>query len=175
LTPEEHSQHTPLIEPNRVKDVIKPAPAAASASAKSSPKKATANELAPGQYCWGTGRRKKAIARVRIRPGKGDITINKRTLDEYFPNQQTRMDVRAPMVATNTVDSYDVFITVHGGGFTGQAGAAKLGMARALAVADPTCYTALKNNGYLTRDSRMKERKKYGQRGARRSFQFSKR
>jgi small subunit ribosomal protein S9 len=175
LTSEERTQHTPLIDPNRVKDVIKTAPAAEAAPVKPSPKKATANELAPGQFCWGTGRRKKAIARVRIRPGKGDITINKRTLDEYFPNQQTRMDVRAPLITTDHTGSYDIFITVQGGGFTGQAGAAKLGVARALVVADPTCYTALKNSGYLTRDSRMKERKKYGQRGARRSFQFSKR
>jgi len=123
----------------------------------------------------GTGRRKKSIARVRIRPGEGKITINKRTLEEYFNNQQQRQAVLAPLVQAGKREEIDVVILVNGGGITGQADACKLGIARALKRYEPELDDALRDAGLLTRDSRMKERKKYGLRGARRGTQFSKR
>ena len=124
----------------------------------------------------GTGRRKTAIARVRLVPGDGNITINKRTLDEYFPLDTMKLIVNQPLVATGTTDKFDVFVNVKGGGFTGQAGAIRHGIARALCVADAEAYRAvLKKEGYLTRDPRAKERKKYGLHKARKAPQFSKR
>jgi len=138
-------------------------------------RKPTANELGPKEFCWGTGRRKKSVARVRIRPGDGKILVNDRELDAYFVRVQDRKDVCAPLVATDSMGRYDVFIKLHGGGMTGQAGAAMLGVARALIGADPETFPRLRDGGYLTRDSRIVERKKYGKRKARRSFQFSKR
>ena len=138
-------------------------------------KRPTADQLGPKEYCWGTGRRKKAVARVRIRPGKGKITVNNRELDHFFPRVQDRNDVCAPLIATKSQDKYDVFIKLHGGGITGQAGAAMLGVARALSTADPEVFPILRDGGYLTRDSRVVERKKYGKKKARKSFQFSKR
>ena len=127
------------------------------------------------QY-WGTGRRKKAIARVRLIPGgEGAIVINKRDITEYFPQDTMKLIVRQPLVLTNTLDKYDVFVNVCGGGYTGQAGAIRHGIARALIVADPELRGALKKAGFLTRDPRMKERKKYGLKAARRAPQFSKR
>ena len=124
----------------------------------------------------GTGRRKTAIARVRLVPGDGNIVINKRTLDEYFPLDTMKLIVNQPLVATNTGDKFDVFVNVKGGGFTGQAGAIRHGIARALCVADAEAYRAiLKKEGYLTRDPRAKERKKYGLHKARKAPQFSKR
>ena len=124
----------------------------------------------------GTGRRKTAIARVRLVPGDGNITINKRTLDEYFPLDTMKLIVNQPLVATSTSDKFDVFVNVKGGGFTGQAGAIRHGIARALCVADAEAYRAiLKKEGYLTRDPRAKERKKYGLHKARKAPQFSKR
>lgn len=135
----------------------------------------TAAELGPKEYCWGTGRRKSAVARVRIRPGNGKILVNKRELDDFFPRIQDRQDVQAPLVASDSTGKYDVLIQVHGGGITGQAGAVKLGLARALVIADPETFIALRDAGLLTRDSRMIERKKYGKKKARKSFQFSKR
>lgn len=128
------------------------------------------------QY-WGTGRRKKAIARVRLIPdGTGNITINKRTIDEYFGLETLKLIVRQPLVLTDTTDKFDVIVNVNGGGFTGQAGAIKHGISRALVIADEASYkTALKKAGFLTRDPRAKERKKYGLKKARRAPQFSKR
>lgn len=124
----------------------------------------------------GTGRRKTAIARVRLVPGDGNIVINKRSLEEYFPLDTMKLIVNQPLVATNTSDKFDVFVNVKGGGFTGQAGAIRHGIARALCVADAEAYRAiLKKEGYLTRDPRAKERKKYGLHKARKAPQFSKR
>ena len=124
---------------------------------------------------YGTGRRKKSIARVYLVPGKGNITINKRTMDEYFGLETLKVVVRQPLVATETLGKFDVLVNVHGGGFTGQAGAIRHGISRALLQADGEFRPVLKKAGYLTRDPRMKERKKYGLKAARRAPQFSKR
>ena len=127
------------------------------------------------QY-WGTGRRKKAIARVRLIPaGDGTITINKKTLDQYFGLDTLKFIVRQPLELVEVSAKYDVIVNVCGGGFTGQAGAIRHGIARALLEAEPESRSALKQAGFLTRDSRMKERKKYGLKKARRAPQFSKR
>ena len=127
------------------------------------------------QY-WGTGRRKSAIARVRLIPGgTGAITINGRSIDEYCDLDTLKLIIRQPLVLTETDSKYDVFVNVIGGGFTGQAGAIRHGVARALVVAEPELRPALKKEGYLTRDPRMKERKKDGLKKARRAPQFSKR
>ena len=127
------------------------------------------------QY-WGTGRRKKAIARVRLIPnGKGDIIINKRSIDEYFGLDTLKLIVRQPLALTETLDKFDVMVNVCGGGMTGQAGAIRHGIARALVVADEAFKPAVKKAGFLTRDPRAKERKKYGLKKARRAPQFSKR
>ena len=124
---------------------------------------------------YGTGRRKKSVARVYVMPGKGKITINKRDIDEYFGLETLKVIVRQPLVATETTDKFDVIVTVKGGGYTGQAGAVRHGIARALLQADAEYRPTLKVAGYLTRDPRMKERKKYGLKAARRAPQFSKR
>ena len=126
-------------------------------------------------YFYGTGRRKKSVARVRIVPGTGVITINKKDIDEYFGLETLKVTVRQPLVATETVDKFDVLVNVHGGGTTGQAGAIRHGISRALLHADAEFRPVLKKAGFLTRDPRMKERKKYGLKGARRAPQFSKR
>ena len=123
----------------------------------------------------GTGRRKKSVARVRLLPGSGNITVNKRDIEDYFGYETLKMIVRAPMVLTDTLSKFDVNVNVYGGGYTGQAGAIRHGIARALIVADPELRGALKKVGFLTRDPRMKERKKYGLKAARRAPQFSKR
>ncbi len=123
----------------------------------------------------GTGRRKKSIARVRLLPGSGNITVNKRDVEDYFGLETLKMIVRAPMVLTDTLSKYDVKVNVIGGGTTGQAGAIRHGIARALLIASPELRPALKKAGFLTRDPRMKERKKYGLKAARRAPQFSKR
>ena len=126
------------------------------------------------QY-WGTGRRKKAVARVRIMPGTGAITINKRSIDEYFPLETLKLIVNQPFAETDTQGKFDVIVNVRGGGFTGQAGAVRHGISRALCNTDATYRPALKKAGFLTRDPRMKERKKYGLKKARKAPQFSKR
>ena len=127
------------------------------------------------QY-WGTGRRKKAIARVRLIPGgTGNIVINGRTIDEYCDLDTLKLVIRQPLVLTGKESEYDVFVNVQGGGFTGQAGAIRHGIARALILAEPELRPSVKKEGYLTRDPRMKERKKYGLKKARRAPQFSKR
>ncbi len=123
----------------------------------------------------GPGRRKKSVARVRLLPGSGKITINKRDIEDYFGYETLKMIVRAPMLLTDTLSKFDVNVNVYGGGFTGQAGAIRHGIARALIVADPELRGTLKKAGFLTRDPRMKERKKYGLKAARRAPQFSKR
>lgn len=123
----------------------------------------------------GTGRRKKSIARVRLVPGSGSITINKRDIDNYFGMETLKMIVRAPMELTATTAKYDVMVNVHGGGTTGQAGAIRHGISRALLNAEPEMRKTLKTAGFLTRDPRAKERKKYGLKAARRAPQFSKR
>ena len=126
-------------------------------------------------YTWGVGRRKSACARVRIAPGSGKIEINGRTLNDYFTAEQDRKAIFGPLEVTNTGGKMDVFANCEGGGPSGQTGAIIMGLGRALAKYDNSLEVPLRNAGYLTRDSRMKERKKYGQRGARRRFQFSKR
>ncbi|HVU89491.1 MAG TPA: 30S ribosomal protein S9 [Pirellulales bacterium] len=123
----------------------------------------------------GTGRRKTSVARVRVRAGSGKITVNSRAFEEFFVREQDRNAVMAPLAQTDRVGSVDVSINVHGGGITGQAGACKLGLARALKIYDSGLEEALRQGHLLTRDSRMKERKHYGLRGARRGTQFSKR
>ncbi|MCI5958317.1 MAG: 30S ribosomal protein S9 [Lachnospiraceae bacterium] len=123
----------------------------------------------------GTGRRKKSIARVYLTPGKGNIVINKRSIDEYFGLETLKVIVRQPLVATETADKFDILVNVKGGGYTGQAGAIRHGIARALLTVDADYRPTLKKAGYLTRDPRMKERKKYGLKAARRAPQFSKR
>ncbi|MGI6004321.1 MAG: 30S ribosomal protein S9 [Christensenellales bacterium] len=124
---------------------------------------------------WGTGRRKKAIARVRLIPGDGRFIINKRDIDDYFGLETLKMVARAALELTNTSGKYDVYVNAKGGGYTGQAGAIRHGVSRALIKAEPELRPALKKAGFLTRDPRMVERKKYGLKGARRAPQFSKR
>lgn len=126
-------------------------------------------------YIWGIGRRKSAVARVRIATGSGKIEVNGRTLNDYFTGERDRKSIFGPLEVTNTGGKLDIFANCAGGGPTGQTGAIVMGLGRALAKFDPGLEGSLRAAGFLTRDSRMKERKKYGQRGARRRFQFSKR
>jgi small subunit ribosomal protein S9 len=136
----------------------------------------TAPPLPDGtMFLWGTGRRKKAVARVRIRPGAGGFIINRKSVQEYFPHLQDQEAVVSPLKTLGMLNSYDIWVNVHGGGWTGQAGAVTLGLARALAKHMPDVESDLRDKGLLTRDARMKERKKPGQPGARKRFQFSKR
>ena len=122
-----------------------------------------------------TGRRKRSVARIFLRPGKGEITVNHRSFENYFPTETSRAVVRQPLLATETADKFDVLILANGGGMVGQAGAARLGIARALTEFNAELRGKLKKLGFLTRDPRAHERKKYGQKGARKRFQFSKR
>jgi small subunit ribosomal protein S9 len=130
--------------------------------------------VAVSEY-YGTGRRKSSTARVFLRPGSGTITVNRRAFDDAFPIESLRMQIRQPLVLTETTDKFDVLANVDGGGVAGQAGALRLGIARALVAFDAELRRALKKDGLLTRDARAKERKKYGLAGARKRFQFSKR
>lgn len=130
--------------------------------------------MAKGRY-YGTGRRKSSVARVYLVAGNGKITINKRAIDDYFGLETLKLVVRQPLVLTESLDKFDVLVNVRGGGFTGQAGAIRHGISRALLQADADYRPALKKAGFLTRDPRMKERKKYGLKAARRAPQFSKR
>lgn len=133
-------------------------------------------KLTPSRpFIWGLGRRKSARARVRIKPGPGAFIVNGREINAFFLTLQSQTRATAPLHATNTLGTYDVFCEVEGGGPTGQADAVRMGLARALNTANPAFDHSLRQHGLLTRDSRMKERKKYGRRGARRGFQFSKR
>jgi small subunit ribosomal protein S9 len=128
-----------------------------------------------GEFTWGTGRRKTAIARVRIRAGSGLMMINKRPWDEYFVTKATQLAARQPLRLADGEGRWDVFVNVKGGGPQGQADAVRHGLARALTIADDNLSAAIREAGFMTRDARVKERKKYGQRGARARFQFSKR
>lgn len=123
----------------------------------------------------GTGRRKRSVVRVFLRPGKGDIQVNGRSFENYFPTESARFMVRQPLAATETVDKFDLYLLADGGGVAGQAGAARLGISRALVEFNAELRSRLKKLGFLTRDPRAHERKKYGQKGARKRFQFSKR
>ena len=161
----EIQNESPLIDPNIVSDTPVAAPVITAKPAKPD----------MGGFIWGTGRRKSSVARVRVKPGKGELKINKRDVHEYFSQEQDRESVTAPLKATDTLGALDVFVNVKGGGTTGQAGATMLGIARALKNYDPNLMKQLRDGGYLTRDSRMVERKKPGKPGARKSFQFSKR
>lgn len=127
---------------------------------------------APLHY-WGTGRRKTSVARVRVKSGSGKLLVNGRTIEEFFPCDRDRVAIRAPLTATQAGTRFDILARLHGGGTTGQAGALVMGIARALVQADASLESTLRDGGFLTRDSRMKERKKYGQKGARARFQFS--
>ena len=143
---------------------------------ESQPKPAPApSSESKGGYWWGTGRRKSSVARVRIKAGNGKLLVNKKELSDYFPREQDRQAVISPLIAVKGLKSFDVFVNVRGGGTTGQSGATRLGIARALRKYDESFLQSLRDGGHLTRDSRMVERKKPGQRGARRRFQFSKR
>jgi small subunit ribosomal protein S9 len=139
------------------------------------PQRKAPTEPDKGGYYWGLGRRKSSVARVRIKPGDGKLLVNKKQLTDYFDREQDRKAVLAPLKAVEGEKSFDVFVNVRGGGTTGQSGAARLGIGRALKKYDEKYIQPLRDGGHLTRDSRMVERKKYGQRGARRRFQFSKR
>ncbi len=130
--------------------------------------------MAESQY-YGTGRRKTSTARVFLRPGTGAISINRRTFDSFFPSEALRTQIRRPLVLTETGETFDILATVAGGGVSGQAGAVRLGISRALVVFNAELRKKLKEEGLLTRDARAKERKKYGMAGARKRFQFSKR
>jgi small subunit ribosomal protein S9 len=129
----------------------------------------------PSKSTYATGRRKEAVARVWLQPGSGKVAINRRSLEEYFGRETSRMVFRQPLELTETTGSFDVFVNVSGGGLSGQAAAIRHGISRALTKIDAAYRPPLKKAGYLTRDARAKERKKYGQRGARARFQFSKR
>ena len=126
-------------------------------------------------YFYGTGRRKTSVARVYLMPGTGDVKVNKRSMDDYFGMETLKVIIRQPLVATGNADKFDVLVNVRGGGFTGQAGAIRHGISRALLQVDADYRPVLKKAGFLTRDPRMKERKKYGLKAARRAPQFSKR
>ena len=135
-----------------------------------------AKKVAKKVQYWGTGRRKKAVARVRLIPGgNGSVIINDRGIDEYCPSETVKYVIKQPLTLTGKESAYDVFVNVKGGGYTGQAGAIRHGVARALIVAEPELRPVVKKAGFLTRDPRMKERKKYGLKKARRAPQFSKR
>ena len=124
---------------------------------------------------YGTGKRKSSVARVYLRPGKGQVIVNKRALEDYFPSDTLKMVVKQPLQLTETSDKFDIFANIRGGGMTGQAWAMRLGISRALCEFNQELRGRLKKAGFLTRDSRIKERKKYGQPGARKRFQYSKR
>jgi len=157
--------------------ILTPASPAATPSTPAAPAVAPRGKVTIGgkTYFWGTGRRKTSVARVRLVVGEGKFIVNDRTVDEFFKETKDRASVRSPLIAANVGTGLDVLVNVFGGGMTGQAGAIVQGLARALSLYDITLRPAVNQAGLLTRDSRMKERKKYGQRGARRRFQFSKR
>ncbi len=163
-----------MAETKTDKSTIKPNVGTAAKKAQPSAKPAKKSSE-KGGYWWGTGRRKSAVARVRIKPGDGKLLVNKRQFNDYFKREQDRKAVLAPLKAVDAEKSFDVLINVKGGGTTGQAGASLLGIARALKKYDENYVQVLRDGGHLTRDRRMVERKKPGQRGARRRFQFSKR
>ena len=149
--------------------------ATAAAAPETAATETPAAPTGPQTFIWGVGRRKTSVARVRVATGTGKITINGRELNDFFTNERDRKGIFGPVEVTSTGGKVDIHARCTGGGPTGQAGAVVMGVARALLKYDPSTEAALRGAGFLTRDSRMKERKKYGQRGARRRFQFSKR
>lgn len=155
-------------------DETSPAPGGVTIETTTAPKPVMP-AMSGKDFIWGTGRRKTSVARVRIRAGSGNVIVNGRPFEEYFPVLQHRIDSLAPGERTGAKARYDIFANIRGGGPTGQAGALRLGLARALVKAEPDLDEMLREHGDLTRDSRMVERKKYGQRKARRRYQFSKR
>ena len=165
------SDTTATTQPEAPADITEESTTAAAPAPSSTPKSLPKGQL----WWWGTGRRKTAVARVRIRPGSGKFTVNDRELDKYFAEERDRKDVRNVLEKTNTKKAVDVFVRVHGGGFMGQAGAIVLGLGRALKKYDESLEPILRDNQFLTRDDREVERKKPGQKGARARFQFSKR
>jgi small subunit ribosomal protein S9 len=156
-------------------DTAAAATPAAAPPAAPAPAPTTGRAPSNGTWWWGTGRRKSAVARVRLRPGTGSITVNKKPYDQFFTGERDRKDLTNVLEKTRTTGTLDVHVNVRGGGFTGQAGAIVLGLARALHRYDGTLEPILRDNNFLTRDPREVERKKYGQPGARARFQFSKR
>lgn len=163
-----------MAESNETKQAVTETPKVVAAPAPKPSRQAP--PLPEGKhYIWGTGRRKAAVARVRIRPGSGKFLVNKREKDEFFTRIKDQMDVLAPLATIGMLTSFDVWVNVNGGGMTGQAGAVSLGLARAIAKHMPEVEHDLREKGLLTRDARMTERKKPGQPGARKRFQFSKR
>jgi small subunit ribosomal protein S9 len=138
-------------------------------------KQKTEDQIGPKEYIWGTGRRKSSVARVRLRLGSGKILVNGKEVKDYFDRLDHQTDAFSPLEALDLVNRYDIWVNVSGGGATGQSGSIKRGLSRALLAANPEVYGNLKKGQFLTRDSRMKERKKPGQKGARKKFQFSKR
>lgn len=167
----ENQSDTPLIDPGIISDAV----AVSTPTTALTPKQIRRAQADKGGFFWGTGRRKSSVARVRLKPGDGKLVINKREMDKYFVRAKDQRDVLSPLKATSTDGGLDIYVNVKGGGTSGQAGAVLLGIARALKNYDPNLLDTLRSGGYLTRDARMVERKKYGQRGARRGFQFSKR
>lgn len=154
-----------------------PTPASATEPARPAPALRAGGDTPPGKqtFVWGVGRRKSAVARVRVAPGNGRIEVNGRTLNDYFTFERDRKAIFGPLEVTNTGGKMDVLVNATGGGPSGQTGAIIMGLGRALLKYDASLEPSLRDAGFMTRDSRMKERKKYGQRGARRRFQFSKR
>ena len=165
-----------MTEPTPLIPTTHPAAAAAGTPEPAAPKAPRGKVVVGGKtYFWGTGRRKSSVARVRVTAGEGRFQINTRSVDEFFKEVKDRNAVHSPLLAANVGPGIDVLVNVNGGGMTGQAGAIVQGLARALSIYDASLRAPINTAGLLTRDSRMKERKKYGQRGARRRFQFSKR
>lgn len=157
--------------------VVEPLPEPAPAAPPRQEERVATVSAAPGAQAVssGTGRRKNSVARVRLVPGTGSIVVNHRAYDEYFPREALRLAIRTPLLLTRQLGKYNVLVKVEGGGISGQAGAIRMGIARALASLDEVSRVALRGAGLLTRDSRMKERKKYGKKGARKRFQWTKR
>lgn len=156
-------------------DSVPPAPDSSTPTAPADSVQPSAPVLTPTWPIWATGRRKTAVARVRLSPGSGKITVNGRLFEQYFSVESLRVHALRPLVLTDSTGKYDVFVNLKGGGPSGQAGALRHGLARALVQADPSLKKLLRSEGLLTRDPRMRERKKYGQPGARKRFQYSKR
>ena len=172
ITPETQPQETPE---QTIEETAEAADVTAAAEAGPTPEPEPVPMLAGVEKAYGTGRRKTSVARVYLRPGSGQLRVNGRPLEEVFTSPAWREHARGPLVFTGVADQFDANITVKGGGGNGQAGAIRQGLARALALANPALRPKLRQNGFLTRDPRMKERKKYGQKGARKRFQWTKR
>jgi len=165
-----------MVEPSESESLITSPSEKSIQQSKPQPQaKSLADNAGPEGVFTGTGRRKESVARVRMTPGTGTITVNARAYDEYFPREALRLAIRSPLLLTHQLGKYNVSVNVVGGGINGQAGAIRLGIARALAQIDEAHRVSLRGAGLLTRDPRMKERKKYGLKGARKRFQWTKR